>query len=200
MSRFFVSGWWGKGLVFTICAFTGACADKADPSKPAVAEHKGLQQRLSEGGGYKQDENGQWVPKSDKRSQYDRQGDSPYFKGKFAKGDFKTDKYGKKSWWGGKDYGTNGYEGNTDGSRFRAKARQDEASARNGDKKARETGSFTTNSLDRKSARETGASPLDRPVDAAVESRRGLYKAPSVIDWKEQRSMSMEQSRGIFGR
>ncbi|MEK6231193.1 MAG: hypothetical protein N2A42_05030, partial [Luteolibacter sp.] len=179
---------------------TGACADKADPSKPAVAEHKGLQQRLSEGGGYKQDENGQWVPKSDKRSQYDRQGDSPYFKGKFAKGDFKTDKYGKKSWWGSKDYGTNGYEGNTDGSRFRAKARQDGASARNGDKKARETGSFTTNSLDRKSARETGASPLDRPVDASVESRRGLYKAPSVIDWKEQRTMSMEQSRGIFGR
>jgi hypothetical protein len=186
-------------LVF--CVFLGACADKGvDPSMPAVAGHKGLQERLSEGGGYKQDANGQWVPKSDKRSHYDSQGESPYFKGKVKTEQYKAGEYAKKSWWGSRDFGTKGYNADTDGSRFQTKARQDGLTARDSGDSARESGLFKTNTLDRKGARESGASPLDRPTDAEVESRRGLYKAPSIIGWREQRSMSMEQSKGILGR
>ncbi|QTN34050.1 hypothetical protein HZ994_17575 [Akkermansiaceae bacterium] len=193
--------WVGRGLVLGLCILTGACAEMGeDSAKPAVAEHKGLQERLTEGGGYIQDANGQWVPRSDKRSQYDSKGESPYFKGKLEKESYKTGDYAKKTWWGGKDYQTKGYEGNTDASRFQTKARQDGMTARDSGKGARESGIFKTNTLDGKSARETGASAVSRPADAETEFRRGVFQAPSVIGWREQRSMSMERSKGILGR
>ena len=159
-----------------------------------------MQERLSEGGGYKQDANGQWVPKSDKRSQYDGQGESPYFKGKVETERYKTGEYSKKSWWGSKDYGTKDYSGNTDGSRFRTTARQEGQVARDNGKVARSTDPFKTNTLDTKSARESSNAAVKRPSNAYTNSQRKTYKAPSVIDWREQRSMSMDRSRGLLGR
>lgn len=205
MSGCCASGWKGRGIVFALCVLTGACADKnGDPSRPAASSPKGLQERLSGGGGYKQDENGQWVPKSDKRSSYDSQRDSPYFKGTKEKKEYRTGDYAqKKSWWGSKEYGTKEYGGDTSESRFQnTEANQNGKTAWGDGKSARESGTFTTSSsrLDNKTARESGGTKIDRPLDAAVQSRRGVYKAPSVIDWREQRSMSMEQSKGILGR
>jgi hypothetical protein len=189
-------------LALAVCALGSSCAQRnVDSSRPATeGGHKGLQERLSDGGGVKQDASGQWVPKSDRRSSYDSQRDSAYFKGKVEKEQYKTGEYAKKSWWGNKGFETSGYQGDTDGSRFRTKAIQDGMTARDGGKEAREGGSYKTNTLEQETARESGVSPVDRPVDAAVESQRGLYKAPSIIDWREQRSMSMEQSRGLLGR
>lgn len=205
MSGICGTGWKGKSLALVFCALAGACADKnSDPSKPAPSGHQGLSERLSSGGGYKQDENGQWVPKSDKRSSFESKGDSPYFNNRLDKKEYNTGDYKeKKSWWGGKDYRTKEYGGNTGESRFQGtEADQNGLAARYDGKAARETGAFKTNNhrLDGKSARESGASSVERPLDASVESRRGVYKAPSVIDWREQRSMSMEQSKGILGR
>lgn len=184
-----------------VFALVSCAADKeAESAKPEVAKHKSMSERLNEGGGYKQDAEGNWVPKSDKRSSYDSQRDSPYFKGKVEKETYKTGEYAKKSWWGNKEYGKKGYEGNTDGSRFQTTARQDGQTSRLDGKKANVAGPFETNTLERQSARESSQSPIDRPLDARTEMDRGSYKAPSVIDWREQRQMSMEQSRGILGR
>ncbi len=186
-----------------LCAvILASCAGKdTDTSTPTAEAPKSLSERLNEGGGYKQNEDGAWVPKSDKRSAYDSQRDSAYFEGKVDKKDFKTGDYAKKSWWGSdKDYGRKSYEGNTDGSRFQTKARQDGQMSRSDGQQASLSGPFETNTLDRKSAREASASAIPRPIDAAVDSQRGKYKAPSVIDWREQRSMSVDQSRGILGR
>lgn len=171
-----------------------------DNATPAVAERPGLAQRLSEGGGYKQTESGEWVPKSDKRSTYDSQRDSPYFKGTVEKERYKTGEFAKKSWWGSKDYGKKSYEGNTDGSRFQTTARQEGQRSRDDGRAARSADPFITNTLTSEAARETRSSAIDRPMNAGVEAQRGVYKAPSVIDWKEQRSMSMDRSRGILGR
>ena len=109
----------------------GSCAgsDSEDPSRPAPATHKTMTERLNEGGGYKQAEDGSWVPKSDKRSAYDSQRDSAYFKGKIEKETYKTGDYSKKSWWGSKDYAKKSYQGDTDGSRFQTAARQDGVAA-----------------------------------------------------------------------
>jgi len=183
-------------VVLASCAGT-----EPDNSTPTAEAPKSLSERLNQGGGYKQNEDGSWVPKSDKRSAYDSQRNSPYFKGKVDKKDYKTGDYAKKSWWGGeKDYGRKTYEGNTDGSRFQTTARQDGQMSRSDGQRASLSGPFETNTLDRKSARESSSSAIPRPTDAAVQSQRGKYKAPSVIDWREQRSMSVDQSRGILGR
>lgn len=193
--------WLKISLAATCCAALVSCAGEgADPSTPAVAERKGLSERLSETGGYKQNENGEWVPKSDKRSAYDSQRDSPYFKGKVEKERYQTGGYAKKSWWGSKDYGKKSYAGNTDGSRFQTTARQEGQMSRDDGRAARSTDPFATNTLARESARESRNPAIGRPSSASVESSRNSYKAPSVIGWKEQRSMSMDRSRGILGR
>jgi hypothetical protein len=179
-----------------------SCAEeKVDNSKPTEAARPGLQERLSESAGYKQNEKGEWVPKTDKRSSYDSQRDTPYFKDKLDTMErYKTGDYAKKSWWGSKEYGKKRYEGDTDGSRFQTKARQDGQVARDNGKAARSSDPFKTNTLPRESARESGNPAIDRPTNAYTESQRKTYKAPSVIDWKEQRSMDMDQSKSILGR
>lgn len=201
MMAVFSHRWNGTALALAACALLAGCAgEDIDPSKPAVAERKGLQERLSESGGYKQDENGNWVPKSDKRSPYDSQRDSPYFKGKIEPERYKTGEYEKKSWWGSKDYGKKEFAGDTDGSRFQTTARQQGQTSSESGKAARTSEPFRTNSLERTSARESSNPAIKRTTNAAVESKSSTYKAPSVIDWREQRSMSMDRSRGILGR
>lgn len=186
-------------VVMPMALLIGCAGDKADPARPAP-EHLSMTERLNQSGGYKQEEDGSWVPKSDKRSSYDSQRDSPYFKGKVDKATYKTGDYAKKSWWGGKDYGTESYAGNTDGSRFQTAAQQQGEKSRLAGQQARIPDAFQTNTLDHQSAREAGASGISRPLDAATQVRRDQYKAPSVINWREQREMSIDQSRGILGR
>lgn len=194
-----MSGWKSGSLAAMTCAALVSCAsDKAADN--AAPERPSLQERLTEGGGYKQNENGEWVPKSDKRSSFDSQRESPYFKGKVKTEEYKTGEYAKKSWWGSKDYGKKPYEGNTDGSRFRTKARQEGQMSRDHGKAAQIPEPFETNTLDRPSARESLNPEIERPSSPVVESRKKVFKAPSVIDWKEQRAMSMDKSRGILGR
>lgn len=192
---------WRAGLVFS-CAFVLiGCADKTDPAKPTAAAPKTMSERMADSGGYKQDADGAWVPKSDKRSSYDSQRQSAYFKGKIDKKTYKTGDYAKKSWWGTKEYESKRYAGDTDGSRFQTQARQSGQVARLDGVGARESGSsYQTNSIARESARETGTTQIARPTNAGVEARRQVYKAPSVLDWREQRSMSMDRSRGLLGR
>ncbi|MFM2197396.1 MAG: hypothetical protein RLZZ505_828 [Verrucomicrobiota bacterium] len=188
-------------LLTAACASMVSCTtEKVDHAKPTEAARPGLQERLSENAGYKQNEKGEWVPKSDKRSSYDSQRDTPYFKDKITSERYKTGDYAKKSWWGSKEYGKKSYEGNTDGSRFRKKALQDGQVARDHGKAARSSDPFKTNTLPRESALESRNPAIDRPTNALIETQRKTYKAPSVIDWKEQRSMNLEQSRSILGR
>jgi hypothetical protein len=198
-----MSGGWTRRYLLTVaCGLMASCADdKVDKSRPTEAKRPGLQERLSESAGYKQNENGEWVPKSDKRSSYDGQRDTPYFKDKINTAErYKTGDYAKKSWWGSKEYGKKSYEGDTDGSRFQKQARQEGQVASYDGKAARSSDPFKTNTLPRESALESRNSAIDRPTNALIESQRKTYKAPSVIDWKEQRSMNLDQSRNILGR
>ncbi|MFK7850932.1 MAG: hypothetical protein AB8D78_08135 [Akkermansiaceae bacterium] len=195
-----------KALIRSFTAVTVvilvSCADsKVDPATPTAAKPKSMVERLSESGGFKQDSEGNWVPKSDKRSAYDSQRDSAYFKGKVEKDTYRTGSYSKKSWWGSKDnYQAGEYQGNTDGSRFQTAARQDGKRARANGQNARLEGPFETNTIDPQRARESRNGRLAKPKNEYTESSRNSYKAPSVIDWKEQRRLSVDQSRGILGR
>ncbi len=194
--------WTAFFQMIAACGLLSSCAeDKVDNSRPTQAARPGLQQRLSENAGYKQNENGEWVPKTDKRSSYDSQRDTPYFKDKLETMErYKTGDYAKKTWWGSKEYGKKFYDGDTDGSLFQETARQDDEVSFYDKKAARTSDPFKTNTLPYKSALESGNPAIVRPTNLHIESERKTYKAPSVIDWKEQRSLDIDQSRSILGR
>ena len=123
------------------CLFVAALASCAgtDPeaSTAAAEAPKSMSERLNEGGGYKQNDDGSWVPKSDKRSEYDSQRESTFFQGTVDKKEYKTGDYAKKSWWGGdNDYEKKSYAGNTDGSRFQTQANQSGQMSRSNGQKA----------------------------------------------------------------
>lgn len=184
-------------LAFAAAALLVSCAQDKGTSTP---ERKSLSQRVEESNGYKQDADGNWVPKSDKRSSFEAQGESPYFKGSYAGKEYKTGEYARKSWWGNKDYQPKSYAGNTDGSRFMTQSRFDGSGARESGSAAKIPDPYQTGTYATGAALEAGRGPIGKPSNAEADRRREVFPEPEVIDWREQRSLSIEQSKGILGR
>jgi hypothetical protein len=186
-----------SALLAASCATDSA--EKKDPATPAAAP-KTMSERLSESNGYKQDADGNWVPQNDKRSSFESQGQSAYFQGDYGKKTYKAGDFSKKSWWGGKNYGSQQYAGNTDASRFQTDSSLAGKNAGESGSAAKLPSTYQTGQYATSNARETGRDKLAKPSDAETDARRKVYQAPEVIDWREQRSLSLEQSKGILGR
>lgn len=189
-----------RSIPLLITLLGASCASDSGKSTPEPEPQKPLSQRLNESNGYKQDANGNWVPRNDKRSSFESQGESPYFKGEYGGKTYKAGEYAKKSWWGNKDYGSQSYAGDTDGSRFQKKSRLDGQNARETGSNAKINGPYRTGTYATSAAREAGKTNLSKPSDAATDSRRRVYEQPEIIDWKQQRSITLDQSKGILGR
>lgn len=188
-----------RSILWLAIFLTASCGkDSNDASTPAPRQS--LSQRLDEKNSYKVDASGNWVPTNNRRSPFESQGDSPYFKGKFEKKEYKSGEYAKKSWWGNKDYGKKTYAGNTDGSKFQQPSRFDGKAAREAGTDSGLSKTYQTDPYATKAAREAGMKGIERKSDAETDVRRRFYQAPEIIDWKEQRSMDLEQSKGILGR
>ena len=190
-----------RSLWCLLVLLPASCASDSHAGKTttASATHKPMSQRLEEKNGYKQDPKGNWVPQNDKRSSLEAKGSSPYFQGKYQKNTYQTDTRAKKSWWGNKEYGRQEYAGNSDGSRFQKPSRLDGKSAHETGASANIPDTYQTGTYATNSARETGRSKLAKPSNAQADLRRKVFKEPEIIDWKEQRSLSVEQSKGILG-
>jgi hypothetical protein len=184
-------------LLLASCATDSASKKKENAT---FLKHKTLSERMNENNGYKQDAEGNWVPQSDKRSPYESKGSTYDSKKAFQKKDYKTGDFSKKSWWGSKDYDRKSYSGNTNGSRFqKSSALQGETASESGDA-AKIPGAYTTDSYATNAASEAGRKPLARTSNSFVESREKSFQQPEIIDWREQRNLSLDQSKGILGR
>lgn len=170
---------------------------ESSPSTPAI---KPLSQRINEKNGYTMDANGKWQTQTDKRSSFESKGPSNYFKGEYAKKDYKTTNYSKKSWWGNKDYQTKPYADSTDGSRFQKTSRLDGQNARDAGKSAGLNNVYQTNDYATDSAREQDTEKIKKFSNTETDIRRRVFPTPDVIDWKEQRTLSIGQSKEILGR
>ncbi len=186
---------WLAGL--PVCCAPG----DSDAPKPA-AGHLSLSQRLEQKNGYKQDAKGNWVPQTDQRSSFETKGESPYFQGQYGKQEgFETQTFAKKPWWGGKDdYGRETFAHNTDGSRLVKSSRFNQQGARESGGAADLPGTYRTDNFATRSARETQRNRLAKPSDTETDIRRQVFPAPEIVDWRQQRSLSLEQSKGILGR
>lgn len=178
-----------------------SCATDSDSSGSGDG-FKSLTQRLEENNGYTQDAAGNWVPRNDKRSSFESQGASGYFNNKsnYNKQTYQAGEYSKKSWWGNKDYGRKSYAGNTDGSRFQKSSRLQGQSAREAGGSADIPDAYQTGGYATSAAREAGNHDIDKPSDAETDIRRRVFPQPAITDWREQRSLTLEQSKGILGR
>lgn len=175
-----------------------SCASDSGDSGPEPP--KTLSQRLNEKNGYTQDADGNWLPQTDKRSSFENQGQSAYFQGDYAKKPYETTDYSKKSWWGNKNYGSQKYSGNTDGSRFQTTSRHDGTGALETGKSAGLANAYQTNDYRIGAAREAGTKGIEKSSDAETDIRRRVYPAPEIIDYQQQRSLSLGQSKSLLGR
>jgi hypothetical protein len=181
-------------------ALVASCAQKSG-SSGGTDQHRSLSQRMNEKSGFTQDSEGNWKPKVDRRSSFESVGESPYFKGDYAKKEYKAGEYAKKSWWGSKDYEHKTFEGDTDGSRFAKTSRFDGSEARDGKLAAREGGTtYETGDYATKGAREADGKRLDRPSDAETDVRRRVFQQPDIIDYRDQRKLTLEQTKSFLGR
>jgi hypothetical protein len=179
-----------------------SCAsDDSDQKNPAATPpRKPLSERINEKNGFKQDSEGNWKVENDKRSPYESQGSTYDAKKSFKKTDYKAGDFAKQSWWGNKEYNRQTYTGNTDGSRFQQTSSLQGEKASEAKEKARIAGPYPTENYATNSALEAGNRPIAKGTSDAIETRRKAFQQPDIVDWREQRSLSLEQSKGILGR
>ena len=187
-------------LLLTILATAlASCSQHVEPTASSGAP-KRLSERINEKTGFVQDDEGNWKPKVDRRSAFESKGESPYFKGDYAKKEYKAGEYAKKSWWGTKTYENKAYQGDTDGSRFSKPSPLTGSQSREGDRVAREGGTYETDQYAVGKANESNKNRLAHPSDAETDIRRRVFTPPPVIDWQSQRNLNLQQTKSILGR
>lgn len=188
-------------ILCLLALLTVSCAsDSSQETSSSTPAVKPLSQRINEKNGYQKDADGNWSAQGGKRSSFESKGSSNYFKGEYTKKEYQTTDYSKKSWWGNKDYQVKEYSGPTDGSNFKKSSRLNDMAARDSDKSAGFTQAYKTSDYSTQSAREQGRQKIKKSSDAETDIRRRVFPAPEIIDWKEQRTLSIDQSKGILGR
>ena len=187
-------------LLFASCASDKATV--ATPQSTGGTERSVDEwvQESSKDNGFKKDAHGNLIPKSDKRSSFESKGEFNSAKKDFRKQEYKTGDYAKKSWWGNKDYAPKAYAGNTDGSRFKTPSTLQGKGAREAGTNAKLADNYRTGAYATNNAREAGTSPIKKSGNDLIENRQKTFQQPDIIDWREQRSLSMDQSKGILGR
>lgn len=177
-----------------------SCASDSTPEKSATAPaRKSLSERMNEKNGYKQDANGNWVAQSNRRSPYESKGETYDAKKDFKKQAYKTGDYAKKSWWGNKEYDRQSYTGNTDGSRFQKSSAMQGKGAREANTNVNIPDNYQTDDYATSAARETKSKQIAKTSNALIDNRQKVFQQPEIIDWRQQRTMTMDQSRGIMG-
>lgn len=150
--------------------------------------------------GFRQDAKGNLVPKSDKRSPFENQGEASFAKKDFNGRAYKANDYQKKAFWGNKEYDRKSYAGNTDGSRFQQSAAQQGKSAREASNGTNFHSDYKTGTYATDSARESRVAGLKKKSNDLIESRQEVFDQPEVIDWRQERSMSVQDSKGLLRR
>jgi hypothetical protein len=190
----------------TVVWLVAGCAGDKDgtAADTAVTTHRSsgdpLLERYAGNFDYRKSTDGAQRVMSGQRSSFEGKEAAGYGKN-VDKKEFGTKAYTKKPWWGTKEYTTSDYAGPTDGSRFQKRSWFAGKKAREATKVFPAAGkNYPTNDYPTSEAQEASTSPLDKPTDALVESRRATYQPPAVMDWRQARKMKVDETRSILGR
>jgi len=187
-------------LLAPLLLLASCASDSSADKKNAASSFKPLSQRMNEKNGFSQDSDGKWVSNNDKRSQFENQADSQFAGKSFKKKEFKTGEYKKTAWAGNKQFTTRDYAGNTDASRFKTTSPLQGRKSREAGTAANLPSRYQTNRFATNSAREDSKENLAKPSNDAIENRRASFIQPKIVDWQQQRSITMDQSKSLLGR
>lgn len=191
-------------ILVTCAALLTQCADKADNSQAAAEASKprSMNERFNARGkeGYYQDGEGNWKIKDDKRSSFESVGRSSYGNQQYSGKAYNPASVEKQSWWGNTRYQKQAYLGNTSADQYRTTANDAGKSANEaGSRSIFSRKSVTTQKVDRTSAIENGRTNTMQSTDAARETQRD-YAQPDIIDWKEQRSIQLKDTKSWLNK
>lgn len=187
-------------LFMILCTLLlASCANSPKRDANQHLANESLTGRLSQNHGYKVDEQGNWIPRNNKRSQYEGLGGKSYFNGDLHKKAFQAQTLSKGSWIGEQrlkkpEHHLNGAESAVGViSPFNSQQA-------NLEHRLQTPAKIAGNHLPTDVARETGAGAITRPSDAETDFRRRVFQQPDVVDYKKQRELSIEQSKRLLGR
>ena len=177
---------------------SGACSSQRSETTSQVRKDPwGKPERFSVG----KDKDGNPVMKSDLRSGFEGKQSHMASSRDFSGKDYQKKSYARKRWGGNTTYERKKYGGNTDASRYKMepwfvqKQAGEAATRANADGKA-----YTVNPYGKSTAREQGATRLEHDSDAETDLRRRVYKQPDIIDWEEQKDLSVQDTNRLLGR
>jgi len=188
--------------IFLATVILASCAgNDQSSSSSSQPGRRSLTERLSGERGYAQDSEGNWIAKSNKRSFYETKGTPNGLKGEYNTGQYKTGEFAKKSWWTPDQVERKSFDNVADGSRFQKNSNLAGKGARESGSDAGLAKNFGTKPFATTSAREATGDRIDKPSDPLTDYRRRVFNQPDDnIDWREQRSLSVDQTRGMTGR
>lgn len=176
------------------------CAEKASDDQAAseASKPRSMNERFNGGGkeGYYQDSEGNWKIKNDKRSSFENVGRSSFGNREYSGKAYNPGTVQKKSWWGDTTHTKPAYAGNTSASQYQKSASDTSKDAREGGSKSlfsRKT--VATTRLDHQTARESSSAPIKTGRASQNETTRSSKEQADIIDWKEQRSLQLKDTK-----
>ncbi len=170
-------------------------------STESAAGFAPLSQRLSQEQGYVQDSEGNWVARSNRRSQFENRTPAGIRRGNAnSNRRFNAAEYQPAEWTRTSSSRPESFTGDTDGSTFQTTAAAQGSRARQSGARARTPESYRTGEYGTGSSRENRARRLPRPGDTQTENRRDNVPPPEIIDWRQQRELTVDQSRSLLSR
>ncbi len=190
------------------CVLLAACGAGSDgEGRNLAASESGnglapLSQRLNQEQGYVRDSSGQWVPRNNRRSQFENRTASGIDRhnNPFSDQRFGTREYRAAEWTRSASDTPREYDGDTDGSRFQTTAAAQGRAHRDASARARTPGEYRTSGFRTGASREDGARRHDRPEHAHTQYRRESFVEPEIIDWRQQRDLGIDQTRSMLAR
>lgn len=189
------------GLIILVAGAVVSCGTSGDGAAESSSGITPISQRLNQEQGYVRDADGNWIPRNNRRSQYD----SIVATGAGQRNNsgnrrFKANEYQAAEWTRAQSAPPQGYTGNTDGSAFQTTAAAQGQKARQSGSRARTPGNYKTGAYATGRSRENDVRPLDRPQNDRTENQRGFQDPLEIIDWRQQRDLSVDQSRSMLSR
>jgi len=185
-------------ILFGITVVLGACGTERTVTKTQVRKDPwGREERFSVG----KDKDGNPVMKSDRRSSFEGKRNNMVSNRDFNAKDYTKKSYRKKRWGGNTVFRRKKYQGNTDASQYKREPWFVRKQAHAQSQRARADGKrYAVNPFRTSRAREQDGRRIAHTADAETGFRRRVFKQPSVINWKEQRGLSVKDTNRMLGR